>query len=125
MNLGTINQTGLAILFSLFAATGFASGGNHHSSISGSACEGFGPQTPRDISEHKGTNPQLFSLAPKASKMNLCNIHLHNNAEHKAKDFAIFAGDGEHGHGGGYQCKMSKSLSKAELKNQLNLFAKV
>lgn len=48
--------------------------------------------------------------------MNLCNIHFHNNAEHKEKDFSIFAGDGEHGHGGGYQCNNSKHLSKAELK---------
>jgi hypothetical protein len=45
--------------------------------------------------------------------MNLCNIHFHNNAEHKAKDFAIYAGEGEHGHGGGYQCQISKSLSAA------------
>lgn len=71
---------------------------------------------PRDIDNRKGKNPQRFSLAPGSKNMNLCNIHFHNNAEHKAKDFAIFAGDGEHGHGGGYQCKMSKSLNNAELK---------
>ncbi|MDH5181773.1 MAG: delta-class carbonic anhydrase [Gammaproteobacteria bacterium] len=87
-----------------------------HAPAEGPACEGFGPQTPRDIDKRKGSNPQKFSLAPSSNKMNLCNIHFHNNAEHKAKDFAIFAGDGEHGHGGGYQCKISKKLSAAELK---------
>lgn len=99
---------------SLLVSTSFASDSGHNA---GPACEGFGPQTPRDIDGHKGTNPQLFSLAPKSKNMNLCNIHFHNNAEHKAKDFAIYAGEGDHGHGGGYQCKISKSLSQAELKN--------
>lgn len=80
------------------------------------ACSGFGPQTPRDIDNHNGNNPQVFSLAPKVENMNLCNIHFHNNAEHKAKDFSIYAGQGDHGHGGGYQCNMSQSLSKAELR---------
>ena len=48
--------------------------------------------------------------------MNLCNIHFHNNAEHKAKDFSLYAGEGKNGVGGGYQCNISQSLSKAELK---------
>ncbi len=55
-------------------------------------------------------------MAPAYTEMNLCNIHFHNNAEHKAKDFAIFAGDGDHGHGGGYQCSIGTALSAAELK---------
>jgi len=82
----------------------------------GAACEGFGPQTPRDIDNLAGTNQRLFQIAPPASELNLCNIHFHNNAEHKAKDFSIYAGEGDHGHGGGYQCGISKSLSAAELK---------
>lgn len=85
-------------------------------SSTGPACEGYGPQTPRDIDRKAGENNRSFSLAPSYKKMNLCNIHLHNNAEHKAKDFSIYAGEGEHGHGGGYQCVMSKSLTPAELK---------
>ena len=97
-------------------ATGAQAADDGHGHAAGPACEGFGPQTPRDIDSHHGTNPQSFSLAPAPQAMNLCNIHFHNNAEHKAKDFAIFAGDGEHGHGGGYQCAMSKTLSEAELK---------
>lgn len=115
MKSGILQQTCIALIFSLAAASSFASGGAS-AKHGGPACEGFGPQTPRDIDNHNGNNPQIFSLAPPASNMNLCNIHFHNNAEHKAKDFAIFAGDGEHGHGGGYQCKMSKNLTAAELK---------
>lgn len=80
------------------------------------ACIGYGPQTPRDIDNLIGENKQTFSLAPSYLELNLCNIHFHNNAEHKAKDFSIYAGEGKQGHGGGYQCSMSKSLSKAELK---------
>lgn len=80
------------------------------------ACDGYGPQTPRDIDNKSGANTQLFTPAPAVEEMNLCNIHMHNNAEHKAKDFAFYAGHGEHGHGGGFQCNMSKSLTAAELK---------
>lgn len=81
------------------------------------SCQGFGPQTPRDIDQLSGTNKRTFSLAPAYSEMNLCNIHFHTNAEHKAKDFAIYAGKGnKKGVGGGYQCAISQSLSKAELR---------
>ncbi|MCI5144148.1 MAG: cadmium carbonic anhydrase [Candidatus Electrothrix sp. AR3] len=86
------------------------------SEVSGKICEGFGPQTPRDIDNVNGTNKRIFSIAPDYKDMNLCNIHFHVNAEHKAKDFSIYAGEGEHGHGGGYQCNDSKNLSAAELK---------
>lgn len=78
-------------------------------------CQVSGPQAPRDISQFIGSNPQIFALAPPAETMNLCNIHFHTNAEHKGRDFSVFAGEGEHGHGGGYQCSMSKTLSKKEL----------
>lgn len=95
-----------------------------HSQSGGAACEGFGPQTPRDIDNIAGENKRVFSLAPDYKDMNLCNIHLHTNAEHKAKAFSIYAGEGEHGHGGGYQCKSSKSLTKAELKPLKKNFCK-
>ena len=88
--------------------------------VSGEMCTGYGPQTPRDIDNHAGKNNRVFSLAPGYKVMNLCNIHFHVNAEHKAKDFSIYAGDGDHGHGGGYQCAMGKSLSKEELKKPEN-----
>ncbi|TMP35592.1 delta-class carbonic anhydrase [Pseudoalteromonas rubra] len=77
------------------------------------SCEGFGPQTPRDIDQLHGENKRVFSLAPPASEMNLCNIHFHKNAEHKAKDFSVFAGNGKHG---GYQCNATSSLTEAELR---------
>ncbi len=70
---------------------------------------------PRDIDSVSGKNKVTFKVAPNYKEMNLCNIHMHTNAEHKAKAFSIYAGEGEHGHGGGYKCGISKSLSKAEL----------
>jgi len=75
----------------------------------------LGHKHPRDIDNVKGTNKRVFASAPSYKEMNLCNIHFHNNPEHKAKAFSIYAGEGEHGHGGGYLCSISKSLSKAEL----------
>ncbi|MCK5876834.1 MAG: cadmium carbonic anhydrase [Candidatus Marithrix sp.] len=86
----------------------------NHETI-GEVCEGFGPQTPRNIDSAVGNNNSIFTLAPASNELNLCNIHFHTNAEHKAKDFSIYAGEGEHGHGGGYQCSSSKSLTEAEL----------
>jgi len=79
---------------------------------SAEACVGFGPQTPRDIDSKVGNNARSFSMAPDPSEMNLCNIHFHQNAEHKAKDFSIFAGQGDKA---GYQCEISKTLSAAEM----------
>jgi hypothetical protein len=40
-------------------------------------CEGFGPQTPRDITNAAGQNTDSFPLAPSPSELNLCNIHTH------------------------------------------------
>lgn len=76
-------------------------------------CEGFGPQTPRDIAQTKGENKRVFSYAPATTQMNLCNIHFHRNAEHKAPGYSISGGEGEFG---GWKCNESDSLSKAELK---------
>ena len=84
-------------------------------------CQGFGPQTPRDISNTDGSNPRAFSPAPPASVLNLCNIHFHTNAEHKGPGFSIFAGKGKHG---GYQCNDSAKLSAAELKAPANAVCK-
>jgi len=78
-------------------------------------CQGFGPQTPRDIDVPAGSNPSVFSFAPAYQQMNLCNLHFHYNAEHKARDFSIYAGPGnEEGVGGGYRCNLSTSLSDAD-----------
>lgn len=79
-------------------------------------CQGFGPQTPRDIDQLAGTNPRSFSLAPPSSELNLCNIHFHQNAEHKAAAFSIATKGDKDGVGGGFQCGLTTSLSDAELK---------
>ena len=101
------------LLLSLHASAG--SSPQPSDDESGNVCEGFGPQTPRDIDSAKGRNSVIFTVAPKASEMNLCNIHFHENAEHKAKAFSIYAGDGHDGYNSGYQCKLSKTLSEKEL----------
>ena len=105
------------IALGLLSANTLAGEGSHemHGHGGGPACVGFGPQTPRDIDNHAGENSRIFTPAPAPTAMNLCNIHFHINAEHKAKDFSIYAGEGEHGHGGGYRCLASEHLSKAEL----------
>jgi len=77
--------------------------------------KGFGPQAPRDIDAVAGNNARSFSAAPASTSMNLCNIHFHKNAEHKAHDFSIYAGNGNgKGYQSGYKADTS-GLSKAEL----------
>jgi len=78
----------------------------------GDLCEGYGPQTPRDISQKQGDNDTVFPLAPKHTQMNLCNIHIHTNAEHKGPGFNVFVNDSDNG---GYACNETSSLTKAEL----------
>ena len=78
----------------------------------GKLCEGFGPQTPRDISSTVGLNSVTFPKAPAASALNLCNIHTHTNAEHKGPGFSVSKGTDEHG---GFACNDSDSLTEAEL----------
>lgn len=76
--------------------------------------QGYGPQTPRDISSTAGSNARVFTLAPATTVMNLCNIHFHSQAEHKAPGFSAFAGDGEPG---GYRCNETENLTAAELED--------
>lgn len=76
--------------------------------------KGFGPQSPRDIDAKNGTNDRIFSTAPEYTKMNLCNIHFHKNAEHKGGEFTTYAGNGDgFGNDSGY--KYSGTLSQLEL----------
>ncbi len=82
-------------------------------------CKGFGPQSPRDIAGFDGLNERVFGRAPSDANLNLCNIHLHTNAEHKAPGFAIFAGSGEHG---GYKCNDTDQLTEAELEDPAHGF---
>lgn len=77
--------------------------------------KGFGPQSPRDLSVTKGSNKRVFSVAPSAEKMNLCNIHFHESAEHKGGEFTTYVGHGDgKGYGTGY--KYNGKLSAAESK---------
>lgn len=76
---------------------------------------GIGPQSPRDIDNKLGENRVVFSPAPSSENMNLCNIHLHKNAEHKGGEFTTFAGNGDgYGYNTGY--KYSGQLTAAEQK---------
>lgn len=76
--------------------------------------QGFGPQSPRDIDSADGSNAIAFTTAPSSSKMNLCNIHFHKNAEHKGGEFTRYAGNGDgHGYMSGYE--YSGQLSESEL----------
>ncbi|MBZ0112048.1 MAG: cadmium carbonic anhydrase [Thermoanaerobaculia bacterium] len=100
----------LSVVFLASTATA-EGGGDDHASVSvDGVCEGFGPQTPRDIDQPAGTSPRRFSLAPEPTRMNLCNIHFHVSAEHRARDFSVVAAGGEDGRGGGYQCNLVSSL---------------
>lgn len=77
--------------------------------------KGFGPQSPRDLGFAGGTNAVSFAAAPPASQMNLCNIHVHKNAEHKGGEFTTYAGHGDgQGNESGY--KYDGVLSAAELR---------
>jgi hypothetical protein len=81
---------------------------------SNTADAGFGPQSPRDLETVEGKNARIFGMAPPASQMNLCNIHFHENAEHKGGEFTTYAGNGDgHGYGTGY--KYNGKLTDAEL----------
>lgn len=56
---------------------------------------GFGPQSPRDLDTLEGSNNLLFNAAPAYQEMNLCNIHFHENAEHRGGEFTTYAGNGD------------------------------
>lgn len=117
----------VAIAATFLSASAFATDHGHHTAAheehapnpapesAGPACTGYGPQTPRDIDSKNGNNKVAFTMAPPASALHLCNIHFHESAEHKSKEFSIYAGEGHEGNGSGYQCNISKTLSKAEL----------
>lgn len=121
MSMTLVRHLGFAVALCLSSASTMAGENKHEHGhdghgASGAACVGFGPQTPRDIDSLEGANNRVFTMASDAREMNLCNIHFHKNAEHKAREFSIYAGDGDgHGYESGYQCNISKELSKAEL----------
>jgi hypothetical protein len=74
-----------------------------------------GPQSPRDLAGQLGGNPIMFSTAPSRAVMNLCNIHLHESAEHRGGEFTTYVGNGDgSGYGTGY--RYNGALSADELK---------
>lgn len=74
-----------------------------------------GPQSPRDLDSAGGTNPIVFGSAPNRKTMNLCNIHLHEAAEHRGGEFTTYVGNGNgRGYGTGY--RYNGVLSASELK---------
>ncbi|MEO8531148.1 MAG: delta-class carbonic anhydrase [Deltaproteobacteria bacterium] len=75
---------------------------------------GFGPQSPRDIDALTGANGRTFEPAPAYTAMNLCNIHFHENAEHKGGEFTTYAGNGD-GEGNGTGFVYNGELTAAEL----------
>ena len=98
------NKFIMILFLSFFSFIAFAETSN-------TICENFGPQTPRDLDKSEGTNKLNFSLAPDYKEMNLCNIHFHKHAEHKAAAFSVYAGEGEEGVGGGYKCNIGENLT--------------
>lgn len=82
--------------------------------ISNARSSGTGPQSPRDLSVRDGQNLRVFGYAPGRHVLNLCNIHIHENAEHRGGEFTTFAGNGD-GHGNGSGFKYDGTLTAAEL----------
>ena len=74
---------------------------------------GFGPQSPRDLGTATGNNSRSFNPAPAFTEMNLCNIHFHENAEHKGGEFTTYAGNGD-GKGAGTGFVYDGELTAAE-----------
>jgi len=87
-----------AAMTTILAAPAMAGGGSKIS------CDDAGPQAPRDITSVTGSNPVSFGVAPPAVDMNLCDIHFHRYAEHRAAGYTEIAGEGEHK---GYVCNGS------------------
>lgn len=73
-----------------------------------------GPQSPRDIDQRAGNNRQIFSPAPPRQQMNLCNIHLHEGAEHRGGEFTTLIGPGD-GAGFGTGFRYDGRLTAEEL----------
>ena len=119
MNRNTLIATALVIVAacptSASSSGGGADGHDHvpAPTAKGPVCSGFGPQAPRDISVRHGANTVGFALAPAAKDMNLCNIHMHTNAEHKGPGFSLKA----QGDLGGYQCNTTPNLTLRELED--------
>lgn len=116
----------VSLAFALGSTVAFATDFEHNDALKEKAAEqqqqlvenvltkGYGPQSPRDIDVTNGANKRSFSSAPAHTKLNLCNIHFHKNAEHKGGEFTTFAGFGD-GKGSNTGYLYSGQLSEKEL----------
>lgn len=86
----------LALAGNLYASSG------HEAPAETNQCIGAGPQAPRDIDSKAGSNPVIFNEAPAIEQMNLCNVHFHRNAEHKAAAYSTYVKDGDNS---GWACQ--------------------
>lgn len=77
------------------------------------ACSDAGPQSPRDVDQVAGENvlPPEFVKAPPFAEMNLCDIHYHTFAEHKASGYPTLTGSGDHA---GFACADHEPAEGAE-----------
>lgn len=75
-------------------------------------CTHAGPQSPRDIDRTLGSNPVTFAEAPPFAEMQLCDIHFHRFAEHKAEGFPTMAGTGDHA---GYACRGREPAAEGDV----------
>jgi len=94
LTVASLLLSGAALIIAA-AAPASAAGGNKI------ACDIAGPQAPRDVTKISGINAIKFAKAPPAAKMNLCDIHFHRYAEHKASGYTKLMGKGKHQ---GYVC---------------------
>ena len=98
-----MRYVGLTLLISAALVSNvYASESKHEAPKDNNMCIGAGPQAPRDIDTAAGSNPVMFAMAPEISDMNLCNIHFHRNAEHKAAAYSTYVEDGDHS---GWACQ--------------------
>jgi len=94
---------GMALFLSIaLVGTVNANESHHEAPKEANQCIGAGPQAPRDVDSLAGTNAVTFEMAPATADMNLCNVHFHRNAEHKAAAYSTFVKDGDHS---GWACQ--------------------
>ncbi len=93
----------VALVISMgLVGTVYARDKSHSAPAEENQCIGAGPQSPRDIDNIAGTNAVIFGATPSINDMNICNVHFHRNAEHKAAAYSTFVKDGSNS---GWACK--------------------
>jgi hypothetical protein len=98
-----MRSVGLVLLISAALVSNiYAAENKHETPKEDNRCIGAGPQAPRDVDKLAGTNSVVFNVAPAIDDMNMCNIHFHRNAEHKAAAFSTFVEDGSNS---GWACQ--------------------